>query len=175
MRRDQTKKALTRAFERAREGYDPFAGLGSHPENGTSDRLARECVRVLQEGEFMSKRSKADDPTRLTISRIARPIGSGPPQHDLPAAAWARLFDVVLLRLQRSKPGWASITAVQVDNLLASWLVFVQDRSLSKPELDMRLEEALEHLEAHPPWAMKPARRTAGESPRRRRKKDSRK
>lgn len=171
----QTNGAGSSSSTTAREGYDPFAGLGSHPKNGTPGRLAREFVRVLHEEDLMSKRSKANDPTRLTISRIARPIGSGPPPHDLPAAAWARLFDAVLLRLQRAKPGWASITAVQVDNLLASWLVFVQDRSLSRPELDMRLEEALEHLEAHPPWAVKPARRTAGVSPRRRRKKDSRK
>lgn len=123
----------------------------------------------------MPKRSKADDPTFHVISRIPRPIGSGPLPHDLPAAAWARLFAVALLRLQRAKARWASVTAVQVDNLLAAWLVFVRDPSLSQPELDMRLEEALEHLEAHPPWGMKARARTAALPPGRRHKKGSRK
>jgi hypothetical protein len=122
----------------------------------------------------MAKRSKAD-PTFLLTSRIPRPIGSGPLPHDLPAAAWARLFAVALLRLQRAKPRWASVTAVQIDNLLASWLVFVRDQSLSRPELDLRLEEVLEHLEAHPPWRMK-ARGRPADAPRgRRHKKGSRK
>ena len=98
----------------------------------------------------MPKQSKADDPTFRLISRIPRPIGSSPLPHDLPAEAWARLFAAALLRLQRAKPRWASATAVQVDNLLASWLVFNRDPSLSRPELDLRLEEVLEHLEAHP-------------------------
>jgi hypothetical protein len=132
-------------------------------------------VRALHEEELMPKRPKAEDPTFLLTSRIPRPIGSGPLPRDLPAAAWARLFAVALSRLHRARPGWASVTAVQVDNLLASWLVFVQDRSLSPPELDLRLEEVLEHLEAHPPWAMKARGRTA-DSPRgRRHKKGSRK
>ena len=120
----------------------------------------------------MPKRSRADDPTSLLISRIPRPIGSGPLPHGLPAEAWARLFAVALLRLQEAQPRWASATAAQVEDLLASWLVFVQDRTLSKPELDMRLEEVLEHLEAHPP-----ARSPRGRGPKggRRPKKGSRK
>lgn len=123
----------------------------------------------------MPKRSKPDDPALLLTSRIPRPIGSGLLPHDLPAAAWARLFAVTLLRLRRARPRWASVTAVQVDTLLASWLVFARDRSLSRPELDLRLEEVLEHLEAHPPWGMK-ARGRAAETPRgRRRKRGSRK
>lgn len=116
----------------------------------------------------MPKRSKSADPTFLLASRIARPIG-GPLPHDLPVAAWARLFVVALLRMQRAKPHWASITTLEVEDLLASWAVFQQDKSLSKAELDMRLEEALEQLEGQPPWAMK-ARRPA-ESPHGRRPK----
>jgi hypothetical protein len=116
----------------------------------------------------MPKRSKPVDPTFVLASRIARPVG-GPLPHDLPVAAWARLFVVALLRLQRAKPHWASLTASEVENLLASWSVFEQDKSLSKAELDMRLEEALEQLEDQPPLAMK-ARRPA-ESPRGRRPK----
>jgi hypothetical protein len=123
----------------------------------------------------MSKHSKADDPTFLLISRIPRPIGSSPLPHDLPAGAWARLFATALLRLQRAKPRWASATAVQVDNLLASWLVFNRDPSLSRPELDLRLEEVLEHLEAHPPWGVKARGRTRALRPARRRQKGSRK
>ncbi len=80
----------------------------------------------------MPKRSKVDDPIFLLTSRIARPAGSGPRPHDLPVAAWARLFAVALLRLQRAKPHWASVTAREVDDLLTSWLVFLRDRSLSK-------------------------------------------
>ena len=118
----------------------------------------------------MPKRSKAD-PTYLLTRRIPRPIGSGSLPHDLPGEAWARLFSVVLLRLQRAKPQWASVTARQVENLLAAWLVFVRDPALSKAELDMRLEEVLEHLEAHPPWDVKARPRSIG----RRRKKGSRK
>ena len=53
--------------------------------------------------------------------------------------------------------------------MLATWLVFLQDKSLSKSELDMRLEEALEQLEGQPPWAMKTNRRAATRSPRGRR------
>jgi hypothetical protein len=121
----------------------------------------------------MTKRSKADGP--VVTRRIARLIGSDPIPHDLPAMAWARLFAVALSRLQRAKPGWASITATQVDKLLAAWLAFVRDSSLTKPEREMRLEEALEHLEAHPPWAMKGAPRTADWPPGRGPKKDSRK
>jgi hypothetical protein len=117
----------------------------------------------------MPKRSKAD-PISLLTSRIP-PIGSAPLPHALPAAAWARLFSVALLRLQRIKPQWASVTAVQVDHLLASWLVFVEDPSLSQSELDLRLEEVLEHLEAHPPWGEKARARPT----RRRHKKGSRK
>lgn len=118
----------------------------------------------------MVKRAKAD-PTSLLASRIPRPIGSAPLPHHLPAGAWARLFSVALMRLQRAKPQWASITTEQVNNLLASWLVFAQDPLLSGPELDLRLEEVLEHLEAHPPWGIK--RRTG--PTRRRHKKGSRK
>jgi hypothetical protein len=107
------------------------------------------------------KRSRTDDPTFLLTSQIPRPIGSGPLPHDLPAAAWARLFAVALARLQRARPGWASVTAVQVEKLLSSWLVFARDQSLSQSELDLRLEEVLEHLEAHPPWGIKAPGRTA--------------
>ena len=123
----------------------------------------------------MPKQSKADDPTFRLISRIPRPIGSSPLPHDLPAEAWARLFAAALMRLQRTKPRWASATAVQVDNLLASWLVFHRDPSLSRPELDLRLEEVLEHLEAHPPWGVKARGRTRALRPARRRQKGSRK
>jgi hypothetical protein len=123
----------------------------------------------------MPKQSKADDPTLLLISRIPRPIGSSPLPHDLPAEAWARLFAAALLRLQRAKPGWASATAVQVDNLLASWLIFSRDPSLSRSELDLRLEEVLEHLEAHPPWGVKARGRSRALRPARRRQKGSRK
>lgn len=121
----------------------------------------------------MPKSSKAGDPTVRLTDRIPRPIGSGPLPQDLPAAAWARLFAVALVRLQRARPAWASVTATQVDNLLASWLVFVQDRSLSPAELDMRLEEVLEHLEAHPPWGMKTRGRPADSRRAPRRKKRS--
>ena len=122
----------------------------------------------------MTKRFKANDPTSVVISRIARPGGSGPVPHDFPAAAWARLFAVTLLRLQRAKPRWASITAVQVEDLLTSWFVFVQDKSLSKPERDMRLEEALEQLEWQPPWGTKARRHTANSPLGRRHKKGAR-
>jgi hypothetical protein len=123
----------------------------------------------------MPKRSKGDDPTSVLTGRIARPVGSGPLPHDLPVAAWARLFAVALLRLQRAKPLWASVTAVEVEDLLASWLVFLRDKSLSKPELDMRLEEALEQLEGQPPWGMKARRRAAKLPGGRRHKKGARK
>jgi hypothetical protein len=122
----------------------------------------------------MPKRSKANDPTAVLTGRIARPVGSGPLPHDLPVAAWARLFAMALLRLQRARPRWASVTAVEVEELLASWLVFVRDESLSKPELDMRLEEALEQLEGQPPWATKARRRPADLPRGRRHKKGSR-
>jgi hypothetical protein len=123
----------------------------------------------------MPKQSRAADPTVLLISRIPRPIGSSPLPHDLPAEAWARLFAAALLRLQRAMPGWASATAVQVDNLLASWLVFSRDPSLSQSELDLRLEEVLEHLEAHPPWGVKARGRSRALRPGRRHQKGSRK
>jgi len=110
----------------------------------------------------MPKRSQADDPTFLVTSGIPRPVGSGPLPYGLPAAAWARLFAVALLRLQRAKPQWASVTAAQVNALQASWLVFVQDPSLSHSELDLRLEEVLEHLEAHPPWSTRARARPTG-------------
>ena len=116
----------------------------------------------------MTKRRKVDDPTAVLIGRLARPAGSDALPHDLPVAAWERLFAVALLRLHRAKPRWASVTAVEVEELLASWLVFLQDKTLSKPELGMRLEEALEQLEGQPPWALKPRRR-ATRSPRSRR------
>lgn len=117
----------------------------------------------------MPKRPKVDDPTAVLTGRLARPAGSGPLPHDLPVAAWERLFVVALLRLHRAKPRWASVTAVEVEELLASWRVFLQDKSLSKSELDMRLEEGLEQLEGQPPWAMKSRRRTP-RSPRGRRR-----
>jgi hypothetical protein len=116
----------------------------------------------------MTKRPKVDGPTAILTGRLARPAGSGPLPRDLPVAAWERLFAVALLRLHRAKPHWASVTAVEVEQLLASWLVFLQDKSLSKSELDMRLEEALEQLEGQAPWAMK-ARRRVTRSPRGRR------
>jgi hypothetical protein len=122
----------------------------------------------------MPKRPKVNDPTAILIGRLARPAGSGPLPHDLPVAAWERVCAMALLRLNRAKPGWASVTAVEVEDLLTSWLVFLQDKSLSKPELDMRLEEALEQLEGQPPWAMKARRRTAGSPRGRRHKKGSR-
>ena len=123
----------------------------------------------------MPKRSTVDDPIFLLTSRIARPAGSGPRPHDLPVTAWARLFAVALLRLQRAKPHWASVTAREVDDLLSSWFVFLRDKSLSKPEVNMRLEEALEQLEGQPPWALKARRRTSASPRRRRRKTGSRK
>jgi hypothetical protein len=65
---------------------------------------------------------------------------------------------------------------VEVEDLLASWSVFLRDESLSKPELDMRLEEALEQLEGQRPWAMTALRRRTADSPRgRRHTKSSRK
>jgi hypothetical protein len=100
----------------------------------------------------VAKRSKGADPISRVSSLAERPIGSEPLPHDLPARAWARLFAVTLSRLRRAEPRWASLTAAQVEKLRASWLVFLRDRSLSQEELDLRLEEALEHLEAHPPW-----------------------
>jgi hypothetical protein len=123
----------------------------------------------------MTKRPKVDGPTAILTGRLARPAGSGALPHDLPVAAWERLFAVALLRLHRAKPGWASVTAVEVEELLASWLVFLQDKSLSKSELDMRLEEALEQLEGQRPWAMKTRRRTPGSPRGRRHKKGSQK
>jgi hypothetical protein len=123
----------------------------------------------------MTKRPKVDGPTAILTRRLARPAGSGPLPHDLPVAAWERLFAVALLRLHRAKPRWASVTAAEVEELLASWLVFLQDKSLSKSELDMRLEEALEQLEGQAPWAMKARRRATRSSRGRRRTKASRK
>lgn len=123
----------------------------------------------------MPKRPKTDDPASALTGRIPRPIGSGPRPDDLPADGWARLFAVTLLRLQRAQPRWASATAAQVEDLLASWLVFARDPSLSKAELDMRLEEVLEHLEAHPPWGQKTRARPARGLRRRGPKKGSRK
>jgi hypothetical protein len=106
----------------------------------------------------MPKGPSADDPISVVTRRIPRPIGSGA-HPDLPAGAWARLFAVALSRLQRAKPRWASVTAVEVEDLLASWMVFLQDKTLSRAERDLRLEEALEHLERHPPWGAKRTRR----------------
>jgi hypothetical protein len=108
----------------------------------------------------MAKRSKADDLASLVADRIP-PIGALPLPYDEPAAAWARLFVITLARLKKAKPGWASITAVQVENFLTTWLFLVQDRTLSKPELDLRIEKALCHLAAHPPWKMKATGRSA--------------
>src|SRR5258708_36313889 len=99
----------------------------------------------------MPKRSTVDDPIFLLTSRIARPAGSAPRPHDLPVAASARLFAVALLRLQRAKPHWASVTAPEVDDLLTPWLVFLRERSLSKPEVNMRLEGGLAQLRGQPP------------------------
>jgi hypothetical protein len=152
-----------------------IAGLGSAARRARTWCLAGDGLQGAARGALMSKRSKADDPTSVLTGRIARPVGSGPLPHDLPVAAWARLFAVALLRLQRAKPLWASVTAVEVEDLLASWLVFLRDKSLSKPELDMRLEEALEQLEGQPPWSMKARRRTANLPRGRRHKKGLRK
>lgn len=93
--------------------------------------------------------------------RIARLVGSDPVPHDLPAAAWGRLLAAALSRLQRARPRWAAVTAAQIDTLLDSWLRFVQDPALSSTERELRIEEALEHLEAHPPWSLKGTGRTA--------------
>jgi len=109
----------------------------------------------------MPKRPRTDDPATALTGRIPRPVGSAPLPDDLPADGWARLFAVALVRLQRARPQWASATAAQVENLLASWVVFARDASLSKEELDLRLEEVLEDLEAHPPWGQKARARAA--------------
>lgn len=109
-------------------------------------------------------------------ARVARDGLNGEITRDFTKGATGpRLLAVVLLRLQRAKPPWASVTGVQIDKLLASWLVFVQDPLLSRPELDMRLEEALEQLEAQSPCGMKARRRPADLPRGRRHKKSSRK
>ena len=110
----------------------------------------------------MTKRRKVEGPTAVLTGRLARPAGSGRLPHDLPVVAWERLFAVALLRLHRAQPRWASATAVEVEGLLASWLVFLQDKSLSKSELDMRLEEALQQLEGQAPWSIKARARPSG-------------
>jgi hypothetical protein len=108
----------------------------------------------------MPRRSKSQDLTFLVSDEVPR-IGSLPDRLDLPAAVWARLFSVTLARLKKAKPGWATITAVQVHNLLTTWLFLAQDRSLSQPELDRKLAGATIYLEAHPPWRMKATGRAA--------------
>ena len=113
----------------------------------------------------MPKGSSADERISVVTRRIPRPIGSGAHPHNLPGGAWARLFAVTLSRLQRAKPRWASVTAMEVEDLLASWLVFLQDKTLSRAERNLRLEEALEHLERHPPWGAKRTGRTPGPRP----------
>lgn len=112
----------------------------------------------------MAKRVRRDPVTAVT-ERIGRPVGEGSAPRDLPADAWARLLAVALARLGRARPRWATITAGQVDTLIAAWRVFAQDRSLSVAERDLRLEEALEQIEGQPPWEEEPAsgrRRAAG-------------
>src|SRR5258705_13593226 len=121
----------------------------------------------------MPKRSTVDDPIFLLTSRIARPAGSGPRPHDLPVTAWARLFAVALLRLQRAKPHWASVTAREADDLLTSWLVFLGDKLLSKPEVNIGLGEGLEELSGQPPWTVKTRPGTTGPPRTRRPKHDS--
>jgi hypothetical protein len=104
----------------------------------------------------MSKRRSRDRVVGVT-RRIGRPVGEGSATQDLPAVAWARLLAVTLAGLWRARPEWASITAGQVDMLIAAWRVFAQDRSLSPAERDLRLEEALEQIEGQPPWPPEPA------------------
>lgn len=108
----------------------------------------------------MSKRTSRDRVVGVT-RRIGRPVGEGSATQDLPADAWARLLAVTLARLGRARPEWASITAGQVDMLIAAWRVFAQDRSLSAAERDLRLEEALEQIESAPPWAEGTTRRAS--------------
>ena len=107
--------------------------------------------------EVMAKRVRCDPVTTVT-RRIGRPVGEGSAPHDLPAEAWARLLALALARLERARPEWASVTAAQVDALIAAWRVFAQDRSLSAPERDLRLEEALEQIEGQP-WEKGSTRR----------------
>lgn len=106
----------------------------------------------------MSKRRSRDRVVGVT-RRIGRPVGEGSATQDLPAVAWARLLAVTLAGLGRARPEWASITAGQVDMLIAAWRVFAQDRSLSAAERDLRLEEALEQIESESPWEKGTARR----------------
>ena len=104
----------------------------------------------------MSKRRSRDRVVGVT-RRIGRPVGEGSATQDLPADAWARLLAVTLAG--PGAPEWASITAGQVDMLIAAWRVFAQDRSLSAAERDLRLEEALEQIESESPWEKGTARR----------------
>jgi hypothetical protein len=104
----------------------------------------------------MGKRARRDPLTAVT-ERIGRPVGEGSAPQDLPAEAWARLLAVALARLGRARPRWATITAGQVGTLITAWRVFARDRSLSGAERDLRLEEALEQIEAEPPWETEPA------------------
>jgi hypothetical protein len=109
--------------------------------------------------EVMARRARRDPVTTVT-RRIGRPVGEGSAPHDLPAEAWARLLALALARLGRARPEWASVTAAQVDALIAAWRVFAQDRSLSAPERDLRLEEALEQIEGQP-WEKSSTRRAS--------------
>lgn len=116
----------------------------------------------------MAKRARRNAVTAVT-GRIGRPVGEGSAPQDLPADAWARLLAMALARLARARPRWATITAGQVDTLIAAWRVFAQDGSLSPAERDLRLEEALEQIEGQPPWPAEPAagRRRAARASRR--------
>ena len=110
--------------------------------------------------EVMAKRA-GRDPVAAMTRRIGRPVGEGAAAQDLPAEAWARLLAVALARLGRARPAWAAVTASQVDTLIAAWRVFARDATLSAAERDLRLEEALEQIEAEPPWATGTTRRAA--------------
>lgn len=135
---------------------------------GPATRYVRRAVQPT----IQHKGGRSDlspDQSNLGADRI--PLTSPRPSRE----GLGSPLGVVLLRLQRAKPPWASVTAVQVDKLLASWLVFVQDPLLSRPELDMRLEEALEQLGAQPPYGMNARRRPADLPRGRRHKKGSRK
>lgn len=104
----------------------------------------------------MARRARRN-PVSARAGRIGRLVGEGSAPQDLPADAWARLLSMALARLARARPRWATVTAGQVDTLIAAWRVFAQDRSLSPAERDLRLEEALEQIEGQPPWPPEPA------------------
>jgi hypothetical protein len=110
--------------------------------------------------EVMARRA-GRDPVGAVTRRIGRPVGEGAGAHELPADAWARLLALALARLGRARPQWATVTAHQVDTLIAAWRVFARDASLSAAERDLRLEEALEQIEDQPPWEAGSARRAS--------------